>query len=430
MAVFESTKLRAHLATLLNIDELEQWSRETGLFVRAPRRIRPGILVATFVLGSIVLPRRTISALQRLLTQLAGNSCAYASFYERIGPPLTRVLQRLFTHLLEHTPGPAIPYIFDDRVDEVLALDSCIVRLWDGLCGRWPSTVEGKAGLKLHLVCNVIGATANRLKVGKEPDSENGPWKRLGPWVGNKLLLMDRGYEDFHLFYRIDHNGGFFLTPLKSKRNPLIIKELRTHRGRAIKLEGCKLQDVLERLEREFIDVEVDLEFKKRVYRGKRRKKRWRCRLIGQRRPEGGYWLYLTNLSPEMMSAQDAWNCYRQRWQIELLIRRMRQQLSLDSLSSANEELVEALLWGSLCALALVGALHQRLWPQARAEVCAKVLSEQGNALAWLWANEALGRVLTLDDYLDRQMLSRDPGRQFSCDFLDPRPPPPLQDAA
>ena len=429
MAVFESTKLRAHLATLLDITELEKWSRETGLFVRAPRRIQPGVLVATFVLGSIVLPQRTIAALQRLLIQISGKSCVYASVYERIGPPLTQVLQRLFTHLLERTPGPGLPTIFGERVDEVLALDSCIVRLWDGLCGRWPSTVEGKAGLKLHLVCNVIGATANRLKIGKEPDSENGPWKRLGPWVRGKLLLMDRGYEDFHLFSRIAHNGGFFLTPLKAKRNPLIVKELRTHRGRAIKLEGRKLQDVLGRLEREFIDVEVELEFKTRVYRGKRRTKRWRCRLVGQRRPEGGYWLYLTNLSPKMMSAQDAWNCYRQRWQIELLIRRMRQQLSLDSLSSANEGLVEALLWGSLCALALVGALHQLLWPGARPEVCAKVLKEQGSALAWLWANEALGRVITLDDYLDRQLLSRDPGRQFSCDFLEPRPPPPLQDA-
>ena len=71
MAVFESTKLRAHLATLLDITELEKWSRETGLFVRAPRRIQPGVLVATFVLGSIVLPQRTIAALQRLLIHIS-----------------------------------------------------------------------------------------------------------------------------------------------------------------------------------------------------------------------------------------------------------------------------------------------------------------------------------------------------------------------
>ncbi len=55
-------------------------------------------------------------------------------------------------------------------------------------------------------------------------------------------------------------------------------------------------------------------------------------------------------------------------WQVELVIRRMRQHLSLDEMTSQNEEMVEALLWASLCGLALVGALHQRLWPEARAE--------------------------------------------------------------
>lgn len=430
MAVFESTKLRAQLATLLELELLEDWAREVGLFERRHRKLRPAALVATLVLGALVLPERTIASLRRLFCQIAGRDCSYSSFYARLGAPLTRLLKHLFAHLLSQTPAPAAPGVFGEDVDEVLALDSCIVRLWDGLCGRWPSTSEGKAGLKLHLVCNVVGATANQLKLGKEPGSENGPWKRLGGWVRGKLLLMDRGYEDFHLFYRIAQNGGFFLTPLKANRNPTLVRGLRPWRGRAIALEGRKLQDVLGRLTREVLDVEVELKFKLRAYRGKRSTKRWRCRLIGLRRPEGGYWLYLTNLSPEMMCAEDAWSCYRLRWQVELLIRRMRQQLSLDSLSSANAELVEALLWASLCALALVGALHQRLWPAAHPEVCAKVLREQGSALAWLWANEVLGVIINLDDFLDRQMLSHDSQREISSDFLELRRPPERRTAA
>ena len=422
MAVLESTKLRAHLTTLLCHQDLDSWARDAGLFQRNHRKLTPVIFAASFVLAALCLPKRSIASTHSLFCELAGHQCAYSSFYDRIGKPLTTVLRKLFDSLLDATPSKALKAALGPGIEQVTALDTCIVRLWDGLRARWPSTAPDKAGLKLHLAVNVLDATPTKLKLGPEPGSEGTPWKRLGKWVKGHLLLLDRGYEDFHLFYRIAQNGGFFLTPLKSGRNPKLLKSLRKWRGKAVNLEGEKLKDILGRLQRQVVDVEVELEVKLRAYRNKSRKKAWKCRLIGIKREDGSYWLYLTNLTPEMMKAEEVWACYRLRWQVELVIRRMRQHLSLDEITSQNEEVVEAQLWASLCALGLVGALHQRLWPDARAEKVGRELMGTGRALAWVWGHAVTGRTLDLDAWLDQRMTPLDPHRTLTTDYL--RPPP------
>ena len=79
----------------------------------------------------------------------------------------------------------------------------------------------------------------------------------------------------------------------------------------------------------------------------------------------------------------------------------------------------EALLWASLCALALVGALHQRLWPEARAEKVGRELMQTGRVLAWLWSHDITGRVLDLDAWLAQRMIPQDPHRALSSDYLN-----------
>ncbi len=83
--------------------------------------------------------------------------------------------------MLAATPTSSLESVLGPEVEHVTALDTCIVRLWDGLHARWPSTAPDKAGLKLHLAVNVLDATPTKLKLGPEPGNEGTPWKRLWP---------------------------------------------------------------------------------------------------------------------------------------------------------------------------------------------------------------------------------------------------------
>jgi IS4 transposase len=174
--------------------------------------------------------------------------------------------------------------------------------------------------------------------------------------------MFDLGYYEFHLFWRIAQKGGFFLSRAKTNANPLIVASHQSVRGNAIDLVGQKLQDVLARLSRRIIDVEVEVPVKLRKYRGRRRTARMRMRLVGVRNDDTGeYHLYFTNIGPETMSADQLASTYRLRWQVELLFTRLKTTMRMGQLPSSKPEIVEALIYASILSLLLSNAFLQVL---------------------------------------------------------------------
>ena len=81
-------------------------------------------------------------------------------------------------------------------------------------------------------------------------------------------MLLDLGYFKYLFFDRIDRYGGYFVSRLKGNANPLIVAVNRKWRGNSIDVVGKRLRDVLPLLKREVLDVEVEVKFKRRKYRG------------------------------------------------------------------------------------------------------------------------------------------------------------------
>ena len=129
-------------------------------------------------------------------------------------------------------------------------------------CGMWASSPKSVA---------LFSENTNELKTLK-----------IGPWIKDRILLIDLGFYKYQVFTRIKENGGYFVSRLKSNANPLIIESYRTHRGRSIDVRGKQLQDVLKNLKRQVLDVEVEVTFNRRAYRGKEKKDSERFRLVAQ----------------------------------------------------------------------------------------------------------------------------------------------------
>ena len=74
------------------------------------------------------------------------------------------------------------------------------------------------------------------------------------------------------------------------------------------------VSEVIERLQRQALDVVVEVGLKRRVYRGVRHTDRERFRLVGVRDPvSGAYHLYLTNIPPERLMPMDIAKIYAAR---------------------------------------------------------------------------------------------------------------------
>ncbi len=340
---------------------------ETGAVVRR-RKVEPTVLFWTVVLGFGSGRQRTLAGLRRAYERASGQCLEESSFYQRFNTGFTKLLEQALLRALERDVGigRALRGHLSRFVD-VLITDSTVLRLHELLARHWPGcrTNHTHAALKAHWVMSVAGNGCQSVKLTSEREHD-GPVFKVGPWVAGRLLLFDLGYYGFSLFERIGRNGGFFLSRLKSSANPTIVSVNRTHRGRKVELVGEKLQDVLAKLKREVLDVNVQVRVPRRRYKGRRRTVRMVLRLVGVRDPSTNrYHLYVTNVAPQDLSAEHVQRTYALRWSVELLFREMKQHYRLEDLPSRKPEVVKALVYAAALTMivsrTLLGAVRRVL---------------------------------------------------------------------
>jgi len=364
MAREKTIALREALCKLFPARELRTLARASGAVVRQ-RKVDIVALFWTLVLGFGVGESRTLSGLRRAYERASGQRIEESSFYDRLNAGLVVMLKAALEHAfsaLAEVPralqGPLAGF------RDLLLTDATVIRVHDLLAKDFPAcrTNHTKAAVKLHTIMSVTGASRHRVRLTSERRHENRVLS-IGEWVAERLLIFDLGYYDFGLFSRIAAQGGYFLSRLKDNGNPLITA---VHRGGAGGLLGERLQEVLPRLKRAVLDVEVTLTFSRRRYAGRRRREHLRLRLLAIKDTRGrDYHLYLTNIPPDKLAPSDIQSLYASRWQIELLFKELKGTYRIDEVPSRRRCVVEALIYAALltwmASRQLLHALHAKL---------------------------------------------------------------------
>jgi IS4 transposase len=363
MARQKSNPIRVALESLLPRQHVRAAARESGA-VRRERKIDIGAFVWTLVLGFAAGKERTLAGLRRAFEQATGVQVVSSAFYDRFTAGLVRLMKRLVADVMSSLVPPA--YAFGGTLAafrEVLVADSTVIRLHDLLARAFPAcrTNHTQAAAKLHVVYNVAAAGMHSIRLTSER-VHDGPVLRAGRWVRDRLMLFDLGYYRFQLFDCIRRQGGFFVSRLKERANPIITAVHRRWRGRSVPLVGEHLQDVLARLQRQSLDVEVEVQFQRHSYGGHRSTAHARFRLVGVRDAQSGrYHLYLTNVPVEVLSPEEIAAVYSARWVVELLFREMKASYRLEDMPSAKRVVVETLIYATILTLAASRALHAAL---------------------------------------------------------------------
>ncbi|MEQ8234813.1 MAG: IS4 family transposase [Gammaproteobacteria bacterium] len=355
------------MTSLLPKAELETLARESGMLCRR-RKIDPVAMLWTLTLGFGTGSERSLAGLRRMYQRATGTALVPSAFYDRFTPELVRflraVMARLAGRLAEHEPGyEGLLSFFND----VVVADTSVVQLHRLLAKRYPGTRTNSspAAAKLHWVMSVKGQGVASIKLTDERANDHRTL-RIGPWVRDRLLVFDLGFFRYQLFDCIDRNGGYFLTRLPAHANPRIVGVHRLWRGRSIALEDRRLDEVASSLKRATLDVEVEVEFRRRAYNGRQRKDRRQLRLIGIRDTQSGtYWFYLTNIPPAILEAEALAQVYACRWQVELVFKELKTHYRLDELPTRKAPVVEALILTSIITLLvsrrLLDAVRKRL---------------------------------------------------------------------
>jgi len=353
MAQGRSSDIRRELRKVIPETVVNELARETGA-VQRQRRVRIYDLVWVLVLGFAIGRRRTIAALRRSYERTTGQTLEESSFYMRFSPGLARLFKKLLSRAFQECLGVARGLegplaVFRD----VILTDSTVIRLHDLLEKRFPAcrTNHTKAALKAHAIMSVRGVGKQSVKITAEREHD-GPVFRVGSWVRDHLLMFDLGYFRYQLFACIGRNGGYFLTRLKGNADPTIVAVNRVYRGRAIALEGERLRNVVQRMRRQVLDVEVEVRFPRRHYVGRAHRDTQRLRVVGLlNRETGEYHLYVTNVPPEKLPAEDIGAVYSLRWQIELLFKELKTHYRIEDMPSGKTIVVEVLLYAALLTM-------------------------------------------------------------------------------
>lgn len=342
------------LCAIFSSEWLRDTARQTGL-VKRERKIDPTIMFWVLVFGFGVRLQHTLASLKRSYEKASDKSLSDGSWYERFTPELVTFLKVCVSHSIEHLAQEQNQILSEklSMFDDVLIQDSSIVRLHQSLSKKWPAARSRKvaAGVKVGLLVSAVSDGPKRIGLYAESRNEL-KTLRIGPWIKNRILLIDLGFYKYQLFSRISENGGYFVSRLKGNADPLIVGVNRTWKGRSIDVQGKTLSEVLPKLKRQVLDVNVEIVFKRRSYKDKQRNDCKIFRLLAVLNEETGkYHIYLTNISSDVLEAEDIAKLYGARWDIELIFKELKSRYAMDVVNTKNSNIMEAYIWIAILTL-------------------------------------------------------------------------------
>ena len=360
------------LTTMFESKWIRTKARETGLIERE-RKIDPLIMFWTLAIGYGAQLCRTLAELKREYEVRGNLLISDSSWHDRFTLELVKFLKECVIHGIEHmSQEPS--RILGKRLAifrDVMIQDSTIIRLHKSLADKWPATRSRKAaaGVKVAFLTSAIANSPKSLSILPENTSELKTLK-VGPWVKDIILLIDLGFYKYQLFSRIEENGGFFVSRLKSNANPLIVSTNQVRDRHGIYLEGKYLKDLkLEKCD-DIFDVNVEVSFDRRSYRGKSKKDNRKFRLVAVYNTESEkHHFYITNISQDILDASEIAAAYSGRWEIELIFKELKSRYALDMITTKSPYAIEALIWISILTLLIsrkVYSVIRKLNPDAK----------------------------------------------------------------
>lgn len=337
----------------------EMWLRKLAVktcFIKRERKIKSEVIFWVLTLGFCVYNQHTIASLKRLYEIEANISISDSSWYDRFTPELVEFLHQCVIHGIEELakePGKKLSKKLEDFQD-VLIQDSTIVRLHSSLAAKFPAararTVA--AGLKVGVMVSAVANGPKTIALYSEKTAEI-KTLRIGPWIKDRILLVDLGFYKNQMFARVEENGGFFVSRIKKNMNPIVVSiEEGVPKTKCKEFIGKTVNECIEQLSGKDFDTVVKIVFKRRKYKGKQKKDEMRVRLVAVYNDEDQkHHIYITNIQKDVLNAKDIAKLYGARWDIELLFKELKSRYALDVLETKNVHIIEALIWSAMLTL-------------------------------------------------------------------------------
>ena len=246
-------------------------------------------------------------------------------------------------------------------VNSLILMDATTIQL----CLKvfpWATYMQTKGAIKLHFGLNDNGYLPNFMVATIGKVHEINVAKSLDYQPGS-MICMDRGYTDYDWWEELTRKGVYFVTRLKSNA---VYEEIRRRAGRRSK-------NVVD-------DETIMLNGYKTPFR-----------LIHYISPEDQHeYHFITNAMH--LPAQTIADIYKERWQIELFFKWIKQNLKIKTFLGTSENAVMTQVWIALCLYLILAFIR----------FISKTVHSMREILNWIRINLFSNEIL--DDYLTPKM--------------------------
>ena len=233
------------------------------------------------------------------------------------------------------------------NVKELFIVDSTTIQLFSSLVfkgvGRNPKDGgKKKGGLKVHMLIDALQDVGKFVKVtaAKVHDSKFLKDLILNPF---SMVVFDKAYNDYKLFAKWTEKQIWFVTRMKDNAIYEVVQiisenEIAEEKAGVLKEEKINLC---------YKENSKDKEFKYLL-----------LRRITYRDEKERIYVFITNNM--VLTDQDIADIYKQRWQIELLFKKMKQNFQLHCFYGETENAIRIQIWCTLIAQLLLTVLQRK----------------------------------------------------------------------
>ena len=246
-----------------------------------------------------------------------------------------QLYEQVFYQLLERVRGSVTTKHKFRFKNQLVSLDSTVIDLCISVFD-WAKFRRTKGAVKLHLVLDHDGYLPcfGVITEGKVHDVKVAHQLTFAPGT---VVVDDRGYNDYRLFARWTEQEVFFVTRMKDNAQFEVVQEHEPPQNRGIladqtiRLTGIGAQDKCPHLLRRVEAVRADT---------------------------GDILVFLTN--HHQLGASTVAAIYKERWQIELLFKALKQNLKIKTFIGTSANAVKTQIWCALISMLLLRYLQLR----------------------------------------------------------------------
>ena len=255
-----------------------------------------------------------------------------------------------------------------DLTNTVYALDSTTIDLCLSVF-PWAHFRTTKAAVKMHTLLDLRGNIPSFIHVSDGKLADVHALDLLLPEPG-AIYVMDRGYVDFARLHVLDQAGAFFVTRTKSNMNAHRVYSAPTDRTTGIICDQS---------------IALDGHYTSKNYPEHLRRIRFRDAEFGKTL------VFLTNhfALPALTIAA----LYKNRWQVELFFKWIKQHLRIKQFYGTSENAVKTQIWIAVSVYVLVAIVKRRLGLDASLYTLLQIFS------VTLFEKIDLKQSLTIEEY-------------------------------